>query len=124
MTRNYSAKRSARQLAAATGQKYTQARRSTRADVERSLSEPVHCPNCGAGPGRQAPVYAGHGEGQPYATGAFRCEVCLANYSPAEDGSWSIDRWELRGAPSAPALWADSEGQFVLPDGSRGEPRL
>lgn len=44
---------------------------------------PVKCPN-GHPTGRQAPIYEGHGEGFPYATGQFRCEVCGEKYWPED----------------------------------------
>jgi hypothetical protein len=46
--------------------------------------EPVRCPN-GHPTGRQNPEYAGHGEGIPFATGWFTCEVCLLRYDPRYD---------------------------------------
>lgn len=122
MTRKHAAKSAARTLAAATGAKYTEARRASRGDVEGALSEPVHCPGCGAGPGRQAPLYAGHGEGAPFATGSFRCEICECLYGPGKDGSPVIYRWEERVELSTPTVWADASGSFVLPDGTTGNP--
>lgn len=44
--------------------------------------KPVRCPN-GHPTGRQNPEYAGHGEGFPYATGWFTCEVCRERYNPS-----------------------------------------
>jgi hypothetical protein len=42
---------------------------------------PVKCPQ-GHPTGRQFPEYAGHGDGIPFATGWFTCEVCHAMYKP------------------------------------------
>lgn len=45
------------------------------------LDKPVRCSE-GHPTGRQFPEYAGHGEGIPFATGWFTCEVCQERYKP------------------------------------------
>jgi hypothetical protein len=52
--------------------------------------EPVRCPQCGAGPGRQEPVYAGHGDGWPYATGMFCCHRCGETYRPNTESGIAV----------------------------------
>jgi hypothetical protein len=44
------------------------------------------------------PVYAGHGEGQPYATGWFRCPACGG---VTKDGWWVTTQRQARGHRAA-----------------------
>lgn len=41
--------------------------------------EPIRCPQCDAGPGRQTVIYD-HNYGLPFATGKAECEVCRCVY--------------------------------------------
>lgn len=65
----------------------------TAADVAAWLHIPEELLRCPAdashATGRQAPEYAGHGEGIPYATGWFRCEVCGIRYVISRGHQWA-----------------------------------
>lgn len=68
--------------------------RSQRVGLVPSPAPDVKCPHCPAKTARQMPLYDGHGEGIPFATGEFRCEVCGATYNPNDDTSDdSVELW-------------------------------